>query len=116
LSWAFLLIACVLLSAAASVFLKVGAEALTGSITFYTLISSHMIWVGGFFYATAFLGYIYVLRVVPLSLAQPVITAGVSTVTALAAMVIFRESMSLVNWIGLTLIIVGIFFLFLNRA
>jgi len=106
----------VLLSAAASIFLKIGAAALTGSLSFSTLVSNQMIWIGAVFYSAAFLGYIYVLRLVPLSLAQPVITAGVSTVTAFVAVMFFREQMALANWIGLTLISAGIFFLFWGRT
>ena len=75
-----------------------------------------MIWIGGVFYSVAFLGYIYVLKVVPLSLAQPVITAGVSAVTAVVAVMFFKEQMLLSNWLGLTLICAGIFFLFWGRA
>lgn len=75
-----------------------------------------MIWIGGLFYAAAFLGYIYALRVVPLSLVQPVITAGVSAVTALVAVIFFREQMLLTNWAGLALICTGIFCLFYGRA
>jgi multidrug transporter EmrE-like cation transporter len=71
---------------------------------------------GGAFYALAFLGYVYVLRQIPLSLAQPVITAGVSAITALIAVMYFRESMALENWIGLVLICVGMFFLFVGRT
>jgi multidrug transporter EmrE-like cation transporter len=106
----------VLLSAAASIFLKIGASALTGFLSFSTLVSNQMIWIGAVFYSAAFLGYIYVLRLVPLSLAQPVITAGVSAVTALVAVMLFREQMALSNWIGLTLICAGIFFLFWGRT
>ena len=111
-----LLVLCVLLSAAASVFLKIGAAALTGPLSFSTLVSNQMIWIGAVFYAASFLGYIYVLRLVTLSLAQPVITAGVSVVTALVAVMFFREQMLLANWIGLTLICAGIFFLFWGRT
>lgn len=111
-----LLAGCVLLSAAASVFLKLAATALTESLDFSTLISNKMIWIGGVFYVAAFLGYIYVLRLVPLSLAQPVITVGVSAVTALIAVVFFREQMSLINWMGLTLICAGTSLLFLGRT
>jgi len=106
----------VLLSSAASIFLKIGASALTESLSFSTLVSNQMIWIGAVFYSAAFLGYIYVLRLVPLSLAQPVITAGVSAVTALVAVMLFREQMALANWIGLTLISAGIFFLFWGRT
>lgn len=75
-----------------------------------------MIWIGAAFYSAAFLAYIYVLRLVPLSLAQPVITAGVSAVTAVVAVMLFRETMAWTNWFGLTLICAGIFFLFWDRT
>jgi multidrug transporter EmrE-like cation transporter len=106
----------VLLNAAASIFLKMGASTLTTALSFSTLISNPMIWIGGVFYSASFLGYIHVLRLVPLSLVQPVITAGVSAVTVLVAVIFFREQMLLINWMGLTLICAGIFFLFLGRA
>ena len=111
-----LLAGCVFLSAAASICLKAGASALTGPLNLLILINNQMIWIGAIFYSAAFLGYIYILRLVPLSLAQPVITAGVSAVTALVAVIFFRESMNLTNWIGLTLICAGIFFLFWGRT
>ena len=75
-----------------------------------------MIWIGALFYSAAFLGYVYVLRLVPLSLAQPVITAGVSAITALIAVSVLRESMVPANWIGLALICLGVFFLFWGRT
>ena len=111
-----LLFGCVLLSALASIFLKMGASTLTEQFTFANLISNYMIWVGGFFYSTAFLGYIYVLRVVPLSLAQPVITVGVSVVTVLTATTIFREQMAMFNWLGFAFICFGVFLLFWGRT
>jgi small multidrug resistance pump len=110
-----LLLGCILLSAAASLFLKVGATTLTGKFTFLTLAGNHSIWIGAGFYSAAFLGYIYALRVVPLSLAQPVITAGVSAVTAVAAVFFFREVMGLVNWCGFALVCAGVFLLFWGR-
>jgi drug/metabolite transporter (DMT)-like permease len=111
-----LLVVCVLLSAAASIFLKVGASALTGPLSLSALFYAKTIWVGAIFYSAAFIGYIYALRLAPLSLAQPVITAGVSAVTALVAVIYFRELMAFVNWIGLALICVGVFFLFWGRT
>lgn len=111
-----LLVGCVFLSAAASICLKAGASALTGPLSLVALINNPMIWIGAVFYSAAFLGYVFILRLVPLSLAQPIITAGVSAVTALVAVMIFRESMNLTNWIGLTLICAGIFFLFWGRT
>ncbi len=111
-----LLMLCVLLSAAASVFLKMGSSALTEPLNFSLIVSNRMIWAGGFFYSSAFLAYIYVLRVVPLSLAQPVITVGVSVVTVLIAVIFLKETMAVVNWIGLVLIVTGVIFLFWSRT
>jgi multidrug transporter EmrE-like cation transporter len=106
----------VVFSAAASVFLKIGVGAIQGGVTISAIISNPMIWVGGAFYASAFLGYIYVLRVVPLSLAQPVITSGVSALTALAALLFFREQIGMVNWFGMLLVFIGISLLFWGRV
>jgi multidrug transporter EmrE-like cation transporter len=111
-----LLIACIILSAGASICLKIGASTLINSLSLASLFKNYMVWLGGAFYASSFFGYIYVLRTVPLSLAQPVITAGVSAVTALVAILFFREQMSLANWMGLLLISIGIFFLFWGKT
>ena len=110
-----LLALCVFFSALASIFLKIGVSALAQPLSFLSLVTNPMIWIGGVFYSVAFLGYIYVLKIVPLSLAQPVITAGVSAVTAVVAVIFFREQMVITNWAGLTLICAGIFLLFYAR-
>lgn len=111
-----LLIGCILLSALASIFLKIGASALNDQFNFSNLVTNHMIWIGGAFYSAAFIGYIYALRIVPLSLAQPVITVGVSVVTILAATLLFREQMAVSNWLGFAFICLGIFLLFWGRT
>jgi len=113
MSGPILLVICILLSAGASVFLKLGTT--SGQLDMLSLFQNPMIWIGGLCYSAAFLGYIYVLRLVPLSLAQPVITAGVSLVTALIATSLLREQMLALNWAGLLLICLGIFFLFFGR-
>lgn len=107
---------CILFSAGASVFLKLGVMELNETINFSSIIRNPMIWTGSFCYFSAFLGYIYLLRLIPLSLAQPVITAGVSIVTTLIAVMYIKESMSFINWSGLLLICSGIFLLFLGRV
>ena len=75
-----------------------------------------MIWLGGGFYSIAFLGYIYVLKIVPLSLVQPVITAGVSVLTTVVAVMFFKEQLMSIHWFGLLLICTGIFLLFWGRV
>jgi len=109
-----LLAACILFSAGASVTLKLGITSIVGQLSIISLLKSPMIWFGGICYSAAFLGYIYVLRLVPLSLAQPVITAGVSIATALVATLFLRERMLPLNWAGLLLMCLGIFWLFGN--
>ncbi len=107
---------CILSSAGASVFLKLGAASFLETPSVKGLLISPMVWVGGSFYALAFLGYIYTLRLVPLSLVQPVITAGVSIITCLFAVFAFREQMGTINWVGLALVCMGILFLFWGRV
>lgn len=111
-----LLAVCILFSAGASIFLKLGATSFIEQVEFLSLIKNPMIWIGGMCYSAAFLGYIFVLRIVPLSLAQPVITAGVSLVTAFVALIFFREQILPLNWIGLLLVCLGIVFLFWGRG
>lgn len=113
----FILLAlCVFFSALASIFLKIGVSALAQPLSFLSLATNPMICIGGVFYSVAFLGYIYLLKLLPLSLVQPVITAGVSAVTGVVAVMFFKEQMLLSNWLGLTLIGAGIFFLFWGRV
>lgn len=107
---------CIISSAGASIFLKLGASNFLQTPGFNGLLVSPMVWIGGSCYAMAFVGYIYTLRLVPLSLVQPVITAGVSVITCLFAVLAFREQMSLINWTGLTLVCVGMGFLFWGRV
>lgn len=116
MSGIFLISLCVLFSSLASIFLKIGANSLTGEFNFKILITNPMIWCGGLFYAAAFLSYIYTIRLLPISLAQPSITAGVSVITAIVAVIFFREAISALNWFGLFLVCVGIFLLFMNRT
>ena len=111
-----ILFCCILLSAAASFFLKLAATSLGSKPDIPTFLFNRNIWIGGGFYALAFLGYIWALRIVPLSLAQPAITAGVSALTALVALLVLDESITLVNWIGLSFICLGVVFLFWGRA
>jgi drug/metabolite transporter (DMT)-like permease len=80
------------------------------------IASNPMLWLGGFFYAAAFLGYVYLLRYFPLSLAQPAITAGVSVVTTLMAVFLLKEQINAINWAGILLVCVGVYFLFWQRG
>ena len=107
---------CLLLSAAASIFLKIGALSLEEPLSVTSILTNYAIWAGAFFYIAAFIAYIYVLRYGALSLAQPVITSGASIFTALFAYFIFKEHMIVINWVGLMLICFGVFFLSYGRV
>jgi drug/metabolite transporter (DMT)-like permease len=113
----YLLIACIVSSACASLFLKLAStRSLAGSLDLLRILNNPMLWLGGFCYAAAFLGYVYLLRFFPLSLAQPAITAGVSVVTTLMAVFFLREQINTVNWAGVLLVCVGVYFLFWQRG
>lgn len=106
---------CVLLSTGASYFLKLGAMAMQPGAGLAGFVLSPMIWLGGLCYVATFAGYAIVLQKVPLSLAQPVITAGVSVLTALLSVMFLKEIMSAANWAGLLLVCAGIYLLFLGK-
>jgi multidrug transporter EmrE-like cation transporter len=109
-----LLVLCLLLSAAASYFLKLGATAASGG-GLLAIATNPFTLLGGLSYAATFAFYALALQRVPLSLAQPVITGGASVVTALLAVAVLHETMAVWNWFGLILVCVGIYLLFLGR-
>jgi multidrug transporter EmrE-like cation transporter len=110
-----LLFLCLLLSAAASYFLKLGATAGLSGAGWWDIAMHPMTMLGAACYAATFGLYALALQKVPLSLAQPVITGGASVVTALLAVMLLKETMGLANWLGLLLVCSGIFLLFVGR-
>jgi multidrug transporter EmrE-like cation transporter len=111
-----LLFFCVLLSAAASYCLKLGAA--SGSLRgdLMAIASNPMTLLGAACYAATFALYALALQKSPLSLAQPVITGGASVLTALLSVTLLKETMGVTNWLGLTLVCLGIYLLFLGRV
>jgi multidrug transporter EmrE-like cation transporter len=111
-----LLLLCVLLSAAASYFLKLGATAESVRGGLIGIATNPLTLLGATCYAATFGLYALALQRAPLSLAQPVITGGASVVTALLSVMLLKEAMGLMNWLGLLLVCSGIYLLFLGRA
>ncbi len=111
-----LLILCVVLSTAASYSLKVAALANENRESLIGILANSSTFLGGVLYAATFAAYAIALQKVPLSLAQPVVTAGASVLTALLSVWLLKENMQLSNWAGLLLIIAGIYLLFVGRA
>lgn len=110
-----LLFLCLLLSAAASYFLKLGATAGLSGVGWWGIVIHPLTLLGAVCYAATFGFYALALQKVPLSLAQPVITGGASVVTALLAVTLLKEPMVLINWLGLLLVTSGIYLLFIGR-
>jgi multidrug transporter EmrE-like cation transporter len=104
---ALLLAVAVLSSAGASYCLKLGATAAAGRGALALALQPATL-AGLAFYAASFAVYALALQRIPLSLAQPAITAGVSVLTALAAVLLLGETMSVANWCGLMLVCAGI--------
>ena len=111
-----LLFFCLLLSAAASYFLKLGAMAEIGKGDLLAIATNPMALLGAICYAATFGLYALALQKVPLSLAQPVITGGASVVTAMLSVMLLKESMGFTNWLGLILVCAGVYFLFYGRT
>ena len=111
-----LLLTCLLLSAAASYFLKLGAMSEFGKGDLVAIAMNPMTVLGAICYAATFGLYALALQKVPLSLAQPVITGGASVVTAMLSVMLLKESMGITNWLGLLLVCAGVYFLFYGRT
>jgi len=111
---ALLLLSCVLCSAGASVLLKMGVQGRSPSIL--AAAADPRILGGAALYVGSFLAYIVLLRRMPLSLVQPVVTAGVSAVSAIVAVAYFGETLIAANWLGLGLVCAGLVLLFQGRT
>lgn len=99
----------ILCSAAASYCLKLGAAGAPRSLLAMALQPTML---GAMaLYAGSFGAYAIALQKIPLTLAQPAMTAGASLLTALVAVLVLGESMSMANWCGLLLVAAGIMLL-----
>jgi drug/metabolite transporter (DMT)-like permease len=99
--------------ATAELFLKRGAmhaPALHASIN-WTGVSglvSPLVWVGMFLIAISFVSWLYVLRFIPLSIAFP-ISQFVHVLIPLGSWIFLDEIVSPSRWIGIALVVIGIF-------
>ncbi|MCP8615836.1 EamA family transporter [Salirhabdus salicampi] len=75
---------------------------------FTTVFTSPFFWFGGFTYAIATVCWLYVLSKMPLSVAYPF--QSISYVFgAILAVVIFKETVTAQHWLGILVIILGVF-------
>ncbi|MGZ3183363.1 MAG: DMT family transporter [Telluria sp.] len=98
----------VVFGAAASYCLKLGAAASASVQGFLAMALQPPVLAAMICYAASFGAYALALQKIPLTLAQPAITACVSILTTLIAVAVLGERMSVVNWCGLAFICTGI--------
>lgn len=102
-----LILICVASSAIGSICLKQMSE-VTSKSNVMDLIYQPLLWVGAFFYFFSFVAYAYAIKVLPLSFVQPIVTAGVTLLVSLLAVILFKESIQGLHLLGLGLILVGL--------
>jgi len=89
---------------------KIGTEkiAITGINSVINLILSPWIILGGLFYVVATAIWIFLLSKLPLSLIYP-LQSIVYVFALIIAMVVFKEVIPITRWIGVIVILIGVF-------
>jgi multidrug transporter EmrE-like cation transporter len=95
----------VLLNALAQLTLKKSTTFNTDSLSF--LIKNPYLYLTGLFYATSIVTWFLALSRLQVSIAYPLQAIGY-LIVSLAAVFIFKEQVSILNWIGLFLILGGV--------
>ena len=98
---------------AADLCLKVGANASVHispkwAWTGLTSLGSPLVWLGILFMMLSFIGWLYVLRLLPLSLAFPM-SQSVHVMVPIASFLLLGERISLLRWCGILLVVFGLF-------
>lgn len=71
-------------------------------------LASPFVWIGVSLVAASFISWLYVLRSIPLSVAFP-ISQLVHVLVPIGSWVFLGELISLRRWLGITLVVIGIF-------
>jgi multidrug transporter EmrE-like cation transporter len=77
------------------------------SATVIDLLKNPFLYLTGIFYMTSIVTWFLALSRIPLSLGYPLQALGYLIVTG-AAVLLFKEQVNVVNWIGLVVILVGV--------
>jgi drug/metabolite transporter (DMT)-like permease len=99
-------VVCVL---ASELLLKRGASdtAQNSSWTGITGLASPLVWWGILFVILSFLSWLYVLKYIPLTIAFP-LSRVVDVLVPLSCWIILGETISMLRWCGIALVIVGL--------
>lgn len=109
-----LLFSAVILNALANIVLKWAMRGETGVIergaveALKSLATNYWAWLGIALFGLAFIVYSMVLSKVNLSIAYPVMTSLGLVIISLVSMLAFREIITTLQWLGLFLIITGV--------
>ena len=101
----FVVLGCALLGAVGQIFFKLGSSKISANILSWIL--NWKLVLGIFLYATATIAFIVALKNGELSILYPVIATSYIWVS-IFSIFILGESMSLLNWLGIALIIIGV--------
>lgn len=71
-----------------------------------TLLTSPWMWAGGIFYVLGTLWWFYIISREDLSYVYPMVSIGY-ILTAIAGVLIFKESVSMIRWIGMGVVSFG---------
>lgn len=106
-----LILACVLLGAVGGVLLKAGAVNVDytrgGAAALRDALTEPLLVAGVLLYAVPLVGYVLLLKTVPLSVLQPVL-ALTYVVTPLLGRVFYAEQVPPLRWAGIAVIVAGV--------
>lgn len=100
----FMILISAVLSASAGLCLKRASH----GADLWQLVTSPWAWTAMTAYGLSFITYAITLRHLPVSIAQPAITALAIAMTAVAGFVLLDESLSLLRVLGLVLVVIGV--------
>ena len=108
----FLIFLSIALGAAGQLFLKLASNAAGKSdnlVFFYLgLLKNPFAWLGAVSYGVSFLLWMWLLKVFELSYLRPLVGLGY-LITAVLAMIFLHEKITLIRWIGILLIVAGVY-------
>jgi len=110
MKWIILILG-VLSNAAASTLIKVAMTYPRPPLSFaepLSILTNWPLWAGVILYGVAFVLYALSLAHLPLSVAHPILTSGSIALVVLASMFLFGEQLTLINLIGIALIMLGV--------
>src|SRR5438270_9904063 len=83
------------------------ASATAWSWTGINSLASPLVWLGIAFVIASFLSWLYVLKYIPLTIAFP-LSRVVDMLVPLGCWIFLRESISILRWSGIALVVIGL--------